>query len=84
MRRWGDDPGEQEIDNGHPDRVHIAGKVYTTRQVIGSSRWPAFVRGLAFWRPSPGSAFGCAVLNEDGGVISIQPVPLENQDGEGI
>lgn len=83
MRRWGDDPQEQLARNGHPEKVHILGKVFSNRDVIGGSRWPAIVRSLQFWRRKEGAGFGCAVLDWDGRVITKQPVP-DGMNGDGI
>ena len=83
MRRWGDDPNEQLPRNGHPEKVHIQGRVYSNRDVIGGARWPAIVRGLQFWKPKAGAGFGCATLDGDGRVITRQQIP-EGMDGDGI
>jgi len=83
QRRWCDDPAELDVANGHPTAVHLLGKLVQTKTLIQGARWPAFVRGLQFWREDQGDHLGCVVRDVDGSVVGQLRIN-EGMEGDGI
>lgn len=82
QRQYGDSEQQVNSNNGHPMVVNFMGRPILTRDLIAGARWPAIVRGLAFWRTDPVDSIGCAVYDGNSNVIGV--LPMQGMDGDGI